>query len=480
MSSALRSRAAAIGLVLAIAFLALAALLPTARAASTGVDPAAMTVTVVLDKSSYLSGDTATAQAIVYRTPAPGNYTYVWRVRNFFFQLLNTTTTAGATFRYPIALDYTGTLRFEATVDDGQGTVAAGQQSATVALAYMALRLDRGDYNPGDAISAFYGVTSHVITNPSYAYEVDDSNAVIVLSGTTNATFFSFRTPNPSSRSYTFHVTATDRGNSTQAQATIPQAAGFVLGLSFEKTSYAAGETVHAHLILTAKGTASLPSQFRWSLSTASASVSSITTGPTADLLLTIPGGTGNGGLLVFANELNTGASTFQTVQVGPTGSSFWSTEVGGFPVFAIVLSVLFVLLLIAVIAIWRQSGGGFGAIGGKAAVPPPPPEGPVRSAPTSPMSITCRGRDGRERGPAQDDPRAIPRPGQRVDPGGGLHLAQPRGVLRSSRGGQGPPRVRRRRESEAPESVREHGGGRGRLGRPRGRRPDLARGGGE
>src|SRR5207244_10680556 len=86
MSSALRSRAAAIGLALAIAFLALAALMPTARAAQTGVDPAAMTVTVVLDKSSYLSGDTATAQATVYRTPAPGNYPYTSRVRNLFFQ----------------------------------------------------------------------------------------------------------------------------------------------------------------------------------------------------------------------------------------------------------------------------------------------------------------------------------------------------------------------------------------------------------
>src|SRR5712692_1654415 len=304
MSSALRSKACALGLGFAIAFLALAPVMPTANAVPSPnpIQPAAMTVTVNLDKSSYLSGDIATAQAIVYRTPAPGNYTYVWRVRNFFFQLLNTTTTAGATFTYPIALDYVGTLRFEATVDDGQGTVAAGQQSATVAQAYMALSLDRGDYNPGDTISAFYGVSSHVIMNPSYAYEVDDTNAVIVLSGTTNSTFFSFRTPNPSSRSYTFHVTATDRGNSTQAQATINQATGFVLGLTFDKTSYAAGETVHARLTLTAKGPASLPSQFRWSLSIASTSVSAITTGPTADLFLRIPQGTGGGGLLVFAN----------------------------------------------------------------------------------------------------------------------------------------------------------------------------------
>src|SRR2546426_438106 len=300
MSSALRWRACALAFAFVIGVLAFAAMIPAADAVPNPnpVQPAAITVTVVLDKSSYLSGDTATAQAIVYRTPAPGNYTYVWRVRNFFFQLLNTTTTAGATFRYPIALDYTGTLRFEATVDDGQGTVAAGQQSATVAQAYMAL--------------------------------------------------------------------------------------------SFDKTSYAAGDTVHARLTLTARGTASLPSQFRWALSSASASVSSITTGPTADLFLTIPQGTGNGGLLVFANELNTGTSAFQTVQVG-SAESFWATQVGGITVFALILGVLFVLLLLMVIALWRKVGAGFGPIGGKAAVPPPPPAGPVLSAPTSPMSITCR-----------------------------------------------------------------------------------------
>src|SRR3989442_13795726 len=95
----------------------------------------------------------------------------------------------------------------------------------------MALSLDRGDYNPGDTINALYGVTSHVITNPTYAYEVDDENAVIVLSGTTNITFFVFRTPNPASPSYAFHVTASDRGNTTQGPAAFTQATGFFLGV---------------------------------------------------------------------------------------------------------------------------------------------------------------------------------------------------------------------------------------------------------
>src|SRR5207245_6964670 len=218
------------------------------------------------------------------------------------------------------------------------------------------------------------------------------------------------RTPNPSSRSYTFHVTATDRGNSTQAQATISQAAGFVLGLSFDKTSYAAGETVHAHLTLTAKGTASLPSQFRWALSSASASVSAITTGPTAALFLTIPQGTGNGGLLVFANELNTGASAFQTVQVGASGNGFWSTDVGGVPVFGIVLGVLFLLLLIAVIGLWRRIGGGLAPTGAKG-VQPPPPEGPVQTPPTSPISNPCRPRGNPIRLSTSPPPNAVLRP---------------------------------------------------------------------
>src|SRR2546428_5108234 len=254
----------------------------------------------------------------------------------------------------------------------------------------MALSLDRGDYNPGDTINALYGVTSHVITNPTYAYEVDDENAVIVLSGTTNVTFFAFRTPNPASRSYAFHVTASDRGNTTQAQATITQAAGFVLGLSFDRSSYAAGETIHARLTLTARGPASLPSQFRWSLSIFSASVSAITTAPTAALSIRIPQRTGNARPPGFSHELTTGASAFQTVQVGGSGDGFWSTDVGGGPIFGIVLGGLFLLLLIAVIGLWRRVGGGLAPVGAEGG-PPPPPEGPVPDPPTSPQSVTRR-----------------------------------------------------------------------------------------
>src|SRR3979411_1366249 len=96
-------------LAVAMALLVAACLLSPASAAPAPIQPtAAMTVTVVLNKAAYLSGDTATSTAVVYRTPAPGNYTYTWTIRDGFFRVVNTNTTAGATFTYLIPLAYTG------------------------------------------------------------------------------------------------------------------------------------------------------------------------------------------------------------------------------------------------------------------------------------------------------------------------------------------------------------------------------------
>src|SRR5437879_3295044 len=316
-------------------------------------------------------------------TPAPANYTYTWRVRDFFFRLLNQTANGPATFLYPIALSYTGTLRFDVTVNDGQGLVVGSPvQSAAVAPAYMALSLDRGDYNPGDTISAYYSVASHVITRPTYTYEVDDSAATVVFSGATNYTFFSFTTPNPSSRFYLFRVTATDRGNSTQALATIAQASGFVLGVTFDKPSYVPGEVIHARLALTARGPASWPSQFRWSLTIGAVTATAITTAPAADFTLTLPAGTGGGGIVLFASEASTGATAIQSVPMAAGGVGFWSTDVGGAPVYAIVLGLLFLLLLVGVVGLWRRTGGGFRFL--HRGTPPPPPEG-ASHAPAAP-----------------------------------------------------------------------------------------------
>src|SRR5207247_8917357 len=91
-------------LVLLALVVGLVLLMPAVRSGSAIEPAAAMTVTVALDKAAYLSGDTAKANAIVYRTPAPANYTYTWTVRHTFFRLLNTTA-GGASYTYAIPLN---------------------------------------------------------------------------------------------------------------------------------------------------------------------------------------------------------------------------------------------------------------------------------------------------------------------------------------------------------------------------------------
>src|SRR5439155_689267 len=174
-----------------------------------GIEPAAaMTVTIVPNQADFLSGDLAIATAQVYRTPGPANYTYNWTVRDILGRVLNTTIYGASKFAYTIPLNYTGRLTFFARVDDGQGLTSNAQRTVSVFVAVMSLRLDRGDFTPGDAITASYSVTSHVILRPSYDYQVADSSLTIVLSGNTNNTTFSFRTPAPAaSRTYRFLVT---------------------------------------------------------------------------------------------------------------------------------------------------------------------------------------------------------------------------------------------------------------------------------
>src|SRR5437773_6396877 len=99
-------------LVLLALVVGLVLLMPAVRSSSTIEPAAAMTVTVALDKAAYLSGDTAKANAIVYRTPAPANYTYTWTVRDTFFRLLNTTA-GGASYPYAIPLNYTGWINVD-------------------------------------------------------------------------------------------------------------------------------------------------------------------------------------------------------------------------------------------------------------------------------------------------------------------------------------------------------------------------------
>src|SRR5256714_1786923 len=146
MSATWAGKAYAPALVVAIALLSVISAAPSVGATPPTIQPAAaMTVTLVLNKAAYLSGDVASVNAMVYRTPGPANYTYNWTVRDNSGRLLNTTTNGGPTLRYSIPLNYTGPfilgqLTFFVRVDDQQGLASNAQRTVTVSVAVMSLR----------------------------------------------------------------------------------------------------------------------------------------------------------------------------------------------------------------------------------------------------------------------------------------------------------------------------------------------------
>src|SRR5205809_836601 len=301
MSLTSSRRGNALLLVVAVSLLSVLCAVPSVQATPRTIEPAAaITVTLVLNQAAYLSGDVAIATALVYRTPGPANYTYNWTVRDTFGRIVNTTIYGVSKFTYAIPLNYTGRLTFSVRVDDGQGLTSSVQSTVTVFVAVMSLRLDRGDFTPGDSINA--------------------------------------------------------------------------------------------HLAVTPRSTAALPLQFTWTLSLGgfggSPSVSAITTVPEVDLTLPIPQGVGTGELVVIATESSTGTAIGHTLHIGTT-NALWSTDIGGVPLFAVLLGLLFILLLVAVLGLWRRVGGGH--LMGPRAVPPPPPPGGTTQAPTTmPMSVVC------------------------------------------------------------------------------------------
>src|SRR5207249_8040100 len=75
----------------------------------------------------------------------------------------------------------------------------------------------------------------------------------------------------------------------------------------------------------------------------------------------------------------------YQTVHVG-TASSGLSSEIGGVPIYAVVLGLLFLLLLVAVLGLWRRTGGG--SLFGPRAARPPPGAGPVQAPAAAPTTM--------------------------------------------------------------------------------------------
>ncbi len=353
---------------------------------------ASLSVQLLLNKLQYLSGDTIQATAQVFSTGAP-TLTYTWTVTDSSTgNILANLAGGAATYAFPIPTSYQGNLIVSVLVNDGNGTTAYAQATARVAFGYLALTLDKSQFSPGDTITATFSLQSNVITNPTYYWEVTDNGGATAAAGSTTGGTAAFQTPSPASTRYTFTVTASQNGRTVTAAQTATQIGGYFLSISLDRSSYNAGDTMTITYSLVPRGNAVLPAAYHFYITLYGVAYKYVdTTSNTGTLQMTVPGNTPTGDLILQVSEGNTGAYIYDIVHIGPVNPLV--ADVAGVPLFDILIFLLFLVLLLAVILLWRRTGLGKAPPSvetGKPSTPPPPPPSQGGQA-AGPMTVACK-----------------------------------------------------------------------------------------
>ncbi len=355
---------------------------------------AGISVQMTPNKAQYASGDAIKLHADVYGN-SPGPFTFVWEARDATFgagnALLDLKTGNSADYLYNTGATFDGRIRFEVSVDDGQGNRAVQSTVLQVALGWLVVSADRSEFNPRDTISVTWSLLSNVIQNPSYYYEVTDGGGLVVASAVPSGGSVSYSVPQVPSPSYTFTITASEGGRVVTGTARVSAVSGFVLALSLDRASYLPGDIVRIGYLMQARGKSVLPTVYTFQVSLAGSPtrIEQMTTAQ-GTLTYVIPAGVTQGNLLLAVVETSTATFSAQTIVVGPT-NPLWSITIADVPLFAILLGIA--LLLVVVLLV--RSGALFGRVPSapKApGIPPPEKPGPPTAAPgPSPMSVTCR-----------------------------------------------------------------------------------------
>ncbi len=354
--------------------------------------PPSFTASLSLDREAYIGGDTITATAKVVSN-VPQSFTYTWWVFDPSGNTAGYQAGGGTTYSYTIPATMAGTLTVRVRVDNGTGGSQYAAQVANVAYGYLTVNLDRAEYAAGDTITASFALRSNLITNPTYAWSVTDTNGVPVASGSTTSTSASYQVPSSPSTDYTFEVTASASGWSVSGSASASLQNGFFLTVTPDRSSYNPGETITLAYTVTQRGTDPMPAVFYFAVGFVGMPPKFVQTAASSGTITyTIPNNAPTGNQLLLVQDMSVGLSTAIVVHVGPVNPLL--TDVAGVPLFDILIFLLFVVLLLAVILLWRRTGMGRvppGTETGKpTAPPPPPPSGPSQQA-GGPMSVACK-----------------------------------------------------------------------------------------
>jgi len=361
-------------------------------------DAAALTLELEFNRNEYQAGDTVEVKAV------PSGYgtaslIYIFEVRDttgsfcgaFGTPLLATSTQTLETYSYRIDDNFAGRICFLVTVDDGQGNQATRIRDFNVVFGWLLVNADRQEYGPGDRITITWELVSIRIDQPTYFYEVLDATGSLVTSGLAPSSFvFTVPTTAPSAW-YTFRVTATEAGRAVSGFIMVRELTGFFLTLTFDRPSYAPGDTITMRYTISGRSASSiLPNTFVLAYGLLNGPTRmTATSAATGQLTYVVPQGIDEGNKLFQVQEGNTGAGVFEVVSI--RGLSAWYATLGDVPVI-VILMVLW--LLVMTLLMWRQ--GMFAGLRkprapSQTAPAAPSPSEPVYAPASSPMTVTCR-----------------------------------------------------------------------------------------
>lgn len=361
---------------------------------------AALTLELQFNQDEYQAGDTVTVVAIA-TGQGTATLTYIFEVRDmtasgacggFGGTFLASSTQTTTSYSYTIDNNFAGRICFTVTADDGQGNQVQQSRQFTVVFGWLLVNADRLEYSAGDRITVSWELVSNRIDRNAaiYFYEVEDSGGNFVTSGSAPSSF-QFNVPSTApSASYRFMVTANEGGRAVSGSITLSELSGFFLTASFDRSSYAPGDTVRIRYTISARSSSSvLPNTFVLSYGLLNGPVRrTATSSPTGELQYVVPRGIDEGDELFLVQEQNTGATVYEVLSI--RGLTVWFATLGGVPVIVI---LLLLWLLVMTLLLWRK-GVLLGPMGPKPPAPvetPPSPSEPVYAPASSPMTVTCR-----------------------------------------------------------------------------------------
>ncbi|MCK4455934.1 MAG: hypothetical protein KAU99_06255 [Thermoplasmata archaeon] len=274
-------------------------------------------VTLRLDKTVYLSGDTVTATALTQASGTTTDANYMFSVLTSLGTPLYMSAQNTSVFQFQAPDDYQGWLGIYVTAKNSEGYEDNDMETADVHYGLLLVDADKKEYEAGDDIIVSFELASNVMASPTFYYTVETAGLPLE-SGPAGTDNFTFHVPPIPANWYDFRVIAIDGGRVAEGGDSASILSGFLISLDFDKEAYMPGETMTIDYAVEARGISTLPGVYYMTYGLMNLPLHSKQTfAANGTLTYPIPQGVDEGHQLFAVLESATMTFTYEVVRIG-------------------------------------------------------------------------------------------------------------------------------------------------------------------